>query len=57
MRGGGVGKTACRRLCRVVHKEIVASIHLSALSEVFSGLAGVSILGGNEAEGVDNRFS
>ena len=56
MRAGAIAKTACTS-CRLVHKKIDVSINLPALSEVFSGLEGVSILGGNEAESTANRFS
>jgi len=56
MRAGVIAKTACRS-CRLVYKKIGGSINLQALSEVFSGLEGVSILGGNEAESTANRFS
>jgi len=56
MGAGVIAKTACTS-CRPTYKKIDTSINLPALSEVFSRLEGVSILGGNEAEGVANRFS
>jgi len=43
--------------CKLHYKRIRASIELAALSEVFAGLKGASIIGGNIAKADADRFS
>jgi len=43
--------------CRVHHRRIHVSVHLPALSQVFSRLESASILGGNSARADAGRFS
>ena len=44
-------------LCSLHAKRIATSANLPGLSEIFAGLEGASILGGNTAKTDTNRFS
>jgi len=46
-----------RIACKLYYKEVRAAVDLPALSEVFAGLKGASIIGGNEAKKNADRFS
>jgi para-aminobenzoate synthetase component 1 len=57
MTTGTVAKTDKCILCKLHYKKIRATINLPALNEIFAGLKGASIIGGNTAKKDTDRFS
>ncbi len=57
MTTGTATRTDKRILCKLHYKKIRAAINLPALNEIFAGLKGATILGGNSAKADVDRFS
>ncbi|GAG48893.1 unnamed protein product, partial [marine sediment metagenome] len=57
MTTGTVARTDKCILCKLHYKKVRAPVNLPALNEIFAGLKGASILGGNPAKKDADRFS